>query len=50
MAGSKPADYPSAGGGRINVTIKDNKTMTTALANLDIGQAICPFRCVKNYK
>ncbi|MBQ9137158.1 MAG: hypothetical protein IJX65_00800 [Alistipes sp.] len=50
MAGSKPADYPSAGGGRINVTIKDNKTMTTALANLDIGQAVCPFRCVKNYK
>lgn len=50
MAGSKPADYPSAGGGRINVTIKNNSTMTTALANLDIGQAICPFRCVKNYK
>lgn len=50
MAGSKPADYPSAGGGRINVVIKDNKTMTTALANLDIGQAVCPFRCVKNYK
>ena len=50
MAGSKPADYPSAGGGRINVTIKNNATMTTALANLDIGQAICPFRCVKNYK
>lgn len=50
MAGSKPADYPSAGGGRINVVIKNNKTMTTALANLDIGQAVCPFRCVKNYK
>lgn len=50
MAGSKPADYPSAGGGRINVVIKDNKTMTTALANLDIGQAVMPFRCVKNYK
>ena len=50
MAGSKPVDYPSAGGGRINVVIKDNKTMTTALANLDIGQAVCPFRCVKNYK
>lgn len=50
MAGSKPADYPNAGGGRINVTIKGNKTMTTALANLDIGQAICTFRCVKNYK
>lgn len=50
MAGSKPADYPSAGGGRINVVIKGNKSMTTALANLDIGQAIMPFRCVKNYK
>mgnify|MGYP002510166961 CR=1 FL=1 len=50
MPGSKPADYPSAGGGRINVVIKNNKTMTTALANLDIGQAVCPFRCVKNYK
>lgn len=50
MAGSKPADYPSAGGGRINVVIKNNKTMTTALANLDIGQAVMPFRCVKNYK
>lgn len=37
-------------GGRINVVIKDNKTMTTALTNLDIGQAIAPFRCVKNYK
>lgn len=49
MAGSKPADYPNAGGGRINVVIKDNKTMTTALANLDIGQAVCGFRCVKNY-
>ena len=49
MAGSKPTDYPNAGGGRINVVIKDNKTMTTALANLDIGQAVCGFRCVKNY-
>ena len=49
MAGSKPADYPNAGGGRINVVIKDNKTMTAPLANLDIGQAVCGFRCVKNY-
>lgn len=49
MAGSKPVDYPNAGGGRINVVIKDNKNMTTALANLDIGQAVCGFRCVKNY-
>ena len=50
MPGSKPADYPSAGGGRINVVIKNNATMTTTLENLDIGQAACPFRCVKNYK
>ena len=35
---------------RYNVVIKNNKTMTTALANLDIGQAVMPFRCVKNYK
>lgn len=49
MAGAKPDEYPSAGGARINMVIKDNKTMTTALANLDIGQAVCPFRCVKNY-
>lgn len=49
MAGSKPKDYPNAGGGRINVVIKDNTSMTTALANLDIGQAVCGFRCVKNY-
>ena len=50
MPGSKPADYPSAGGGRINVVIKNNATMTTTLENLDIGQGVCPFRCVKNYK
>ncbi len=51
MPGAKANDgYPNAGGARINVVIKDNKTMTTALANLDIGQAVCGFRCVKNYK
>lgn len=51
MPGAKATDgYPNAGGGRINVVIKNNKSMTTALANLDIGQAIAPFRCVKNYK
>ena len=44
------ADYPGASGGRINVVIKNNATMTTALENLDIGQAVMPFRCVKNYK
>ena len=50
MASSKPADYPSAGGGRINLIIKNNSNMTTALTNMDIGQGIFPFRCVKNYK
>ena len=50
MPGGKATDYPNAGGGRINVVIKNNATMTTTLENLDIGQAVCPFRCVKNYK
>ena len=50
MPGGKPADYPSAGGGRLNVVIKNNSTMTTTIENLDIGQAVCPIRCVKNYK
>ena len=30
--------------------IKNNSNMTTALTNIDIGQSILPFRCVKNYK
>ena len=50
MAGSKPADYPSAGGGRVNVVNKTSSANCAPLANLDIGQAVCPFRCVKNYK
>lgn len=50
MAGSKPADYPSAGGARFNVINKTNSAHCAPLANLDIGQAVCPFRCVKNYK
>ena len=50
MPGADAINNPNAGGARINVVIKGNKTMTTALANLDIGQAIMPFRCVKNYK
>jgi hypothetical protein len=37
-------------GGRINVVNKTNSAKQAPLANLDIGQAICPFRCVKNYK
>lgn len=51
MAGSKPADYPNAGGARINVIISGDhsKATTTALANMDIGQGILGFRCVKNY-
>ena len=50
MAGSKPAEYPSAGGGRVNVVNKTSDANCAPLANLDIGQAVCPFRCVKNYK
>ena len=50
MPGADAINNPNAGGARINVVIKGNKTMTTALANLDIGQAVCGFRCVKNYK
>ena len=48
--GSKEDRYYYTEEGLDNVVIKDNKTMTTALANLDIGQAVMPFRCVKNYK
>ena len=40
----------NASGGRINVVIKNNSSMVNTLENLDIGQAICSFRCVKNYK
>ena len=40
----------NASGGRINVVIKNNASMVNTLENLDIGQAVCPFRCVKNYK
>ena len=47
---SKEDRYYYTEDGLDNVVIKDNKTMTTALTNLDIGQAIAPFRCVKNYK
>ena len=50
MPGGKPADYPSAGAGRINVVRSDNNGTTAAMTNMDIGQGICPFRCVKNYK
>jgi uncharacterized protein (TIGR02145 family) len=50
MPGAKPADYPSAGTGRINVVRSDNNGTTAAMTNMDIGQGVCPFRCVKNYK
>ena len=50
MPGAKPADYPSAGTGRINVVRSDNNGTTAAMTNMDIGQGINPFRCVKNYK
>ena len=50
MAGSRSVEIPSSGGGRINMIIKNNSNMTTALTNIDIGQSILPFRCVKNYK
>ena len=44
-----PLCYSSAAAFRINVLI--NNTVTyVEMANLDNGQAICPFRCVKNYK
>ena len=49
MAGAN-SSAPDSAGGRINVIIKNNKSMTNALTNLDIGQAVMPFRCVKNYK
>ena len=50
MAGSRSVEIPSSGGGRINLIIKNNSNMTTALTNIDIGQGIFQFRCVKNYK
>lgn len=50
MPGAKPADYPNAGAGRINVVRSDNNGTTTAMTNMDVGQGIMTFRCVKNYK
>ena len=50
MPGAKPADYPNAGAGRINVVRSDNNGTTAAMTNMDVGQGIMTFRCVKNYK
>lgn len=44
-----PLCFSSAAAFRVNVLI--NNTVTYAeMANIDNGQAIMPFRCVKNYK
>ena len=50
MPGGNPADYPNAGAGRINVVRSDNNGTTAAMTNMDVGQGIMTFRCVKNYK
>ena len=41
---------PNSSGGRYNVINKTNSANCANLANIDIGQAVFPFRCVKNYK
>ncbi len=51
MPGAKANDgYPNAGAGRINVVRSDHDGTTAAMTNMDIGQGIMTFRCVKNYK
>ncbi len=49
MAGAN-SSAPNSSGGRYNVINKTNKAHCANLANIDIGQAVFPFRCVKNYK
>ena len=49
MAGAN-ASAPDSSGGRYNVINKTNAAHCANLANIDLGQAIFPFRCVKNYK
>lgn len=44
-----PLFYNDKAGFRVNVII-NNLVTSAELTNLDNGQAICPFRCVKNYK
>ena len=49
MAGAN-SSAPNSSGGRYNVINKTNAANCANLANIDIGQAVFPFRCVKNYK
>ncbi len=49
MAGAN-SSAPNSAGGRYNVINKTNAAHCANLANIDIGQAVFPFRCVKNYK
>ena len=49
MAGAN-SSAPNSSGGRYNVINKTNSANCANLANIDIGQAVFPFRCVKNYK
>ena len=49
MAGAN-SSAPDSSGGRYNVINKTNAAHCANLANIDIGQAVFPFRCVKNYK
>ena len=49
MAGAN-SSAPNSSGGRYNVINKTNAADCANLANIDIGQAVFPFRCVKNYK
>ena len=49
MAGANES-APDSSGGRYNVINKTNAAHCANLANIDIGQAVFPFRCVKNYK
>ena len=44
------ASAPNSSAGRYNVINKTNAAHCANLANIDIGQAVFPFRCVKNYK
>ena len=44
-----PLFYSKAATFRINVLITNNATTAVEMVNIDNGQAIAPFRCVKNY-
>lgn len=45
-----PLFYSKSAVFRINVIISNNATTAVEMVNLDNGQTIAPFRCVKNYK